>query len=304
MTDAAQPALEAVSITPISYRDWPNAYVISNGIVEAVVVPSISRIMQFRFTGDEAGVFWENQTVDAADWPNYGGDKTWPAPQESWEAVGGRPWPPPVGFDKAPSTLTIDNQRLVLSSPVDDHYGVQVTREITLECCTPIMRVTTTFTKVCGSPLRIGVWVITQLREPQSIVAPIHGQPPYKTTMGSGFEDVRSSSDLLSIRRAKMANVKLVLGGTSLLWLDCDFVLRIDTNTNHSRGRSHTAVYTNKDPLDYVELETVGPVVMLAPGKSLRQTNIYTLGHRSGDRPEVQARAAFCEGTSTGTVGP
>ncbi len=41
------------------YQQWKDAVWLSNGKVEAIVVPSIGRVMQFRALGDE-GIFWEN----------------------------------------------------------------------------------------------------------------------------------------------------------------------------------------------------------------------------------------------------
>ena len=39
---------------------------------------------------------------------NFGGDKTWPAPQSDWPKLTPRPWPPPVAFDSLPVQATVD----------------------------------------------------------------------------------------------------------------------------------------------------------------------------------------------------
>src|SRR5256885_1844661 len=78
----------AASVEP--HHGWPDALVLSNGKVEVVVVPAIGRIMQFRFAGED-GVFWENSALfgkvhepKPRAWINFGGDKTWPAPEAAW----------------------------------------------------------------------------------------------------------------------------------------------------------------------------------------------------------------------------
>jgi hypothetical protein len=53
-----------VTINQISYRGRPGSLVLSNGIVEAFVVPTLGRVMQFRFAGEESGAFWENRELD------------------------------------------------------------------------------------------------------------------------------------------------------------------------------------------------------------------------------------------------
>jgi hypothetical protein len=83
-----------------NYHGWTGSVLLSNGLVEAIIVPEVGRIMQFRMAG-ETGPFWENsQILGGAPSPNiwnqfpgsFGGDKSWPAPQSLWG------WPPPRGF--------------------------------------------------------------------------------------------------------------------------------------------------------------------------------------------------------------
>ena len=171
-----------------SYRGWPgwpsweDALVMSNGLVEAVIVPSIGRVMQFRFVG-EAGVFWENaalagKPVNAAsnDWGNFGGDKSWPAPQSEWPKITPRAWPPPVAFDSMPCTVKVIGNTVELTTPVDPHYGIRVVRTISLDARQPVMNIKTAYEKVEGDPRKVGIWVITQLPEPVMVYVPLPAQ--------------------------------------------------------------------------------------------------------------------------------
>ena len=54
----------ATTITKTNYHGWPNSYVMSNGTVEAIVVPAIGRVMQFKFAGEASGPFCENRAMD------------------------------------------------------------------------------------------------------------------------------------------------------------------------------------------------------------------------------------------------
>src|SRR5437764_6979017 len=87
-----------VSVAKIAYHGWQHAYVLTNGTVEAIVVPEIGRVMQFHFVGEDP-VFWENPTLNgktpdpaSKEWQNFGGDKSWPAPQAEWPKLIGREW--------------------------------------------------------------------------------------------------------------------------------------------------------------------------------------------------------------------
>ena len=54
--------LPVVSVTTAQpHRGWNDAIILRNAAVEVVVVPSVGRVMQFRFVGENEGPFWENE---------------------------------------------------------------------------------------------------------------------------------------------------------------------------------------------------------------------------------------------------
>src|SRR5205085_7228295 len=129
---------------------WPNSYLIANEAAEVIVVPLIGRVMQFRLAGETEGPFWENRAMDgkspipqSKEWGNFGGDKTWPAPQEDWPKVTPRAWPPPVTFDSMGVEGSVEGKELRLISAVDPHYGIRTERVITLDESRPEMSIKT-----------------------------------------------------------------------------------------------------------------------------------------------------------------
>src|ERR1044071_7118728 len=67
-TSAGDLAFEPVGfLVRTNYHGWANSILLSNGRVEAVIVPAIGRVMQFRFAGEEDGPFWENRALDGID---------------------------------------------------------------------------------------------------------------------------------------------------------------------------------------------------------------------------------------------
>src|SRR5262245_11596924 len=163
-----------------NYHGWNDAIILSNGRVEAIIVPEIGRVMQFRFVGDPEGPFWENRELygkapdpNSKEWLNFGGDKAWPAPQEDWDKKTPRAWPPPVGFDGVRNEARIDDRVVTLVSPVDPNYGIRVLRRIELDLDRPVMRISTTFERISGQPMQVGVWVVAQLKSPVSVYVPV-----------------------------------------------------------------------------------------------------------------------------------
>jgi hypothetical protein len=178
------------TVRKVSYHGWGQALLIGNGKVEAVIVPEIGRVMQFRFVGEQDGPFWENRSMDgkmpnsqSSEWGNFGGDKSWPAPQADWEKITGRGWPPPAAFDSMPVEAKIDGSAVVLKTKIDRHYGIQEERRITLGQDSAEMFIDTTYHKREGAPARVSIWIITQLKDPQLMLMPL----PPKSLFPDGY---------------------------------------------------------------------------------------------------------------------
>jgi hypothetical protein len=281
----------AISIKKTNYHGWAESYVIGNGAAEVVVVPAIGRVMQFRFAGESDGPFWENRAmdgkpVDAAskEWGNFGGDKTWPSPQADWPKVTPRGWPPPVAFDSIPVEARVEGEKLRLVSAVDPHFGIRSERVIALQEKGARMSIETTYFKAEGEPRKVGVWIITQLRDPDTIRIP-----------GARGKYVKQSSDLpmglvvatngaVYVKRDPKKSSKIGTESPHMEWQNSRWSVGIDSprieGAEYPDEGSSAEVYTNPDPLQYVELEMLGPVKLMKVGDRLSQTNVYTLSKR------------------------
>jgi hypothetical protein len=293
-----------VSIGRIAYHGWSESYLISNGVVEAVVVPAIGRVMQFRLAGEDDGAFWENRALDgqlhephSSEWINFGGDKCWPAPQSEWIRQQNREWPPPVGFDSSPVEAVVTERGVVLTSPVDPAFGIQVVRQVELDAEAPVMRVKTTYRKMAGSPVTVGVWSITQMQEPERVFLPLQAE----SAMRGGFvrlidtepESLQTQGNLLSFVRHPYAFTKIGSDAASMVWVGRKLVVRIDAETGpgeYPDSGCVTEVYTNPDPMPYIELETLGPLATMRAGDRIARTATYTIMPRSAEDPEAEAR--------------
>lgn len=294
----------AIQISKINYHGWPNSYRISNGKVQAVVVPAIGRLMQFQLVGGD-NVFWEDRRLDgkssdpnSKQWTNFGGDKSWPSPQDDWSKMIGRGWPPPAGFDAVPYDAPLEDGVVELISPVDPSYGIRVRRRLQLDPAGPRVQIVTTYEKVRGPAVKVGVGVITQLRDPQRVFMVL----PKKSRFPNGYvllqfsrpEDVTVQDGLVSLTRGKKTSSQIGSDADTLLWMDESYVLRIDSprvpGGEYADQDTNTTVFTAPDPQAYVELETFGPLTVMNSGARIERTNTYTLLPRTVKDPEAEAR--------------
>ena len=296
-----------MTVSRVAYHGWSHCHLITNGIVEAVVVPAIGRVMQFRLAGELEGVFWDNRELDGRlhggtedKWINFGGDKCWPAPQSSWTDWQGRDWPPPAAFDSSPMTATFDGNGVVLTSSVDPGLGIQVSRRIALDSLRPVMRIRTEFRKIHGPPAKVAVWTISQLRECERVamLLPEESRIPggYTRLMKGEPENLRFEGRVLSLERNPRANVKIGTDASSLAWIGAGFVVRMDVERlkgEYPDGGCITEVYTNRDPLAYVELETLGPLSEMHVGDCIELTTAYTLTPRLEADLDAEVRRVF-----------
>ena len=229
-----------------------------NRQTEVVIVPAIGRIMQFRFIDQPDGPFWENAGMygvqpSSASWNtpgSFGGDKVWPSPQ-TW------PWPPPHGFDSMNFTAGITNGVVTLTGPVDAIFGTRVVRRITLHPTEPILRVSNTFEKLSGDASRIGVWVITQVKEGERIFMPVPKNsvfPTGYTALGPVPSGLVVTNGLVSLSRDPNAPTKIGNDAGALLWVGANSLLLIEsprrsgvTKTGYPDGGCSAEIYTNPD---------------------------------------------------------
>ena len=163
------------------------------------------------------------------------------------------------------------------------------------------MTIQTIYHRVSGEAARLGVWVITQLREPSGVFAPVPADSKFPrgfTLLGKDTPpSLRSGNGLVSLHRDPKSAFKIGLDGGSLLWVGARHMLRIDSERQpgamYPDQGSSTEIYTNPDPLRYVELETLGPLESLKPGERIEHSNTYTLFPRTRATPDEEARAIY-----------
>ena len=196
-------AFAPVTVTRITWQGWPGSIRLSNGLVEAVIVPTIGRIMAFQFVGypETNPIFvnkdWLGKTVAEADptqWASFGGDKLWPAPQSDWPKHNVRAWPPDQTFDGDPEIAELLPDGVRLTTPNSVAFAAHATRTITLHPNQARLYIAQTLWKDpdAASPetlptgltpeqggrlgrdgFPLGIWSITQTRGDETVFLPL-----------------------------------------------------------------------------------------------------------------------------------
>ena len=172
--------LEPCTATHGEFRGWQATY-LSNGLMRVAAVPAIGgRLMAYDLADypylfvdpDLAGKLFsaaENQgRGELADWKNYGGDKTWPAPQ-GWDGPDQWPGPPDAILDTgryrlAELSCTSAAATVRMVSPAGSPTGVQITREARIRGGSSRLSLRLTFDNIADRPIRWSIWDVVQLR--------------------------------------------------------------------------------------------------------------------------------------------
>jgi hypothetical protein len=306
----ADPYRDVGKVAAVDFHGWP-AHALENWHARVVVVPAIGRVMSLGFTGDGgvSDVLWRHGRLgpslapDENGWINYGGDKSWPAPQSEWQRMVGKGWPPPATFDAVAHTATAKESAIELVSPVDPAYGLRVRRRVSLQ--NDLMHIETAYEKVQGPPVRVAVWTITQLVSPERMFALLPERSAFagghRSMMPAAPQDLTVEGRLLGVARHPTEKTMIVNDADTLLWVGPGRSLVIETTGTQPADRAaprpggaHAQIYTSPDGAEpYVELELMGPLVELVPGQSTAMDVRYRLIQREKASPLEEARHLF-----------
>ena len=138
---------------------------------------------------------------------------------------------------------------------------------------------------------RSGVWVITQLDDPVLMYMPAPNPSPYPEGFNRQSDKLplglETTDGMLTMKRSRQDSTKIGNHAGALLWAGEEELLLIESprvkNAEYPDQGSSAEIYTNPDPLEYVELELLGPLQNMQTGSSIERTCTYTLFRREGD---------------------
>ncbi|MFQ5865563.1 MAG: DUF4380 domain-containing protein [bacterium] len=172
--DNASRLVQDCNAESVEYQGW-SAFKLSNGIVTLTIVPDIGgRVMEFNLGGHplfyvnpaEFGKLYAQPETEAERvWHNYGGYKTWPAPQSRW---GGPPDPPGSLLDGGKYTGRITQKaghvaEVEVVSPEDEVIGIQFIRRTKIQKGTTHVLAHQTMVNISDKPVTWSIWDVTQV---------------------------------------------------------------------------------------------------------------------------------------------
>ena len=295
----------------VNFDGWTNAYSISNGIVDVVVVPSIGRIMSYHFTGHpETSPIWVNPDEmgkPAGDsWVNFGGDKVWPAPQGEWgkHTGQGRNWPPDPAIDPGSFTISRIDDGVRLTGTPSKAFAISINREIVLKPGQSQVSVTDSFVRSADAAggadaLPLGIWNVTQTKGDEMADLPFD---PKSTAVVGGFVAIEEGTPNPTFRGTNwtigehdlFVNANGLKRGNKVGVDDTAGVVTEKNSHNivfsekfdyvpggpYLDNGTDAQVYANDNPA-YIEIEAHSTGKSLKPGESMSRTIIWDL-HRSG----------------------
>ena len=305
----------AGTVEKIEYNSV-DAYRITDGKTEAVVVPSFSgRIMRYGAVGG-ANWMWNSpaEKLTGKGYQNYGGDKTFAGPHPFWGAFESV-WPPDPTWDgPAHVAEVLPEGRLKTTGNIWRGFGVRIIREFSYSAAGELV-VTQTIDKVEGEPRQLAVWPVTQTAPPDAVYIPLNPNSAYtrgyhpfgglpasaqvETLAGTTSEgsEPGSRSRLLKITPTVGTGYKLgtdsLVASIAAVKGDAMFLQRGEKLKGQypdgAEGSGMSVEFYNhwdKAPNHFVELELLSALKTLKVGGSLTFTSRWSLHNLPSDPQE------------------
>jgi hypothetical protein len=287
----ALPACADVKVEKIEYKGWRNCYRVSNGEVELIVTSDVGpRVIRFGFVGGQ-NVFKEfpDQLGGSREekFQLRGGDRVWKAPEDPVAT-----WAP----DNMPVEITITANGLIARAPVEPLTSLQKEIEVRMATSGTDVTVLHRITNRSLFALEYSVWALTMMA-PGGIA--ITGFPP----RGKHPERLEATNPLVMWAYTNLSDKRWVftkkymalkqdprnseaqkLGmfnpdtwGAYILNGEA-FIKRAHANSGETYADFGCSfeTFTNNE---FLEIETLGPLRKLPPGKTAEQAEHWSL-HR------------------------
>ena len=277
------PVLAQVKIEKRDFAGWPNSYWVGNGRLELVVTSDVGpRVISLRL-GEGPNLFsvredFAGQT-GGEEWRNYGGHRLWHAPEEKV-----RTYQP----DNAPVQVETLADGLRLTAAVEAKTGIRKSIEIKLDPTQPRVTVLHRLTNAGLWPVRLAPWAISVMAPGGFGISPLPTRfhpdrlLPNRTLVLWPYTDLRDDryyvgTDLVMLRhragidpareRAKIG-VANDEGWCAYAREGYLFLKRFPFTEGAAYPDLGASVelFTNNRML---EVETLGPLVDLAPGATV-----------------------------------
>ena len=281
-----------MTIEKIPYGGWPGCYRVSNGEVELILTSDVGpRIMRFAFVGGQ-NFFHEFPsqlgTSGETGWVPRGGHRVWIAPEDPVKSY---------APENGPVNVKIHDGVIEATQPVEPLTGIEKKLTVHMAQSGSAVEVVHSLRNAASEPVELAPWALSMMAKGGH---GIHGFPP----RGSHPEDLPPSNPLimwaftdLADPRWRLSRKYLVLRqdpanpspqklgawnaktwGAYLLNGEL-FIKKYEALAEPTAYPDYGSCFETFTNADFLELETLGPLVRLAPNKSVTHTECWSL-HR------------------------
>lgn len=281
---------------PATWAHFP-AFRLANAHLEALVVPALGRVMRFSRAGGLNHLWTDNiprqgeAYVSVFGWANWGGDKTWLAPQSRWPEMAGPgrmgdpAWGEPIHGEHNATLLPDGGLRV--TGPVSRFSGLRVSRDYRLDGDEFVL-VQRVENVASPGPRRISLWSVTNVPRPEVFYALPSAGSPYPDGV---LRQARYGDEILIGRAGPFITFRPANRRPIKFGLDADHAALAAVHAGElfiQRAERPPGAYPDASrarpdlpglcveyfdagadsPLPYAELELLGPLVTLAPGET------------------------------------
>jgi hypothetical protein len=273
---------QQVKIEKIPYFNQPNCYKLSNGTAEVIVTTDIGpRVIAYRFIGEDniLGELGPDAVVktDLGDWHPWGGHRLWHAPESKPRSY--------VPDDSPIKAEIVGTDGVRLTQPVEKETGIRKEMLVKLDSAGARVTLTQTLTNKGLWPVDLAPWGLTIMNGGGVTIFPNEPYIPHsekllparamvlwhytdlsdpRWTFGKKFIRLRTDSKLNEPNKVGAANKQ---GWAAYLRQKTLFIKRFPyvEGANYPDLGCNFETYTAGD---FMEIETLGPMVKLGPGES------------------------------------
>jgi hypothetical protein len=268
-----------VQVEKIAYAGWPNCYRVSNGQVELIVTTDVGpRVIRYGFPGQK-NILYESPAdlgkTGGETWRAYGGHRLWHAPEDVV-----RTYQP----DNSPCEVMLFEDGLLVIAPPEKGAGMQKSVEIHMAAEGTKVSLTHRIRNVGLWPVTLSAWAVTVMAANGTAIIPqgLRGEwpkillPTYSIAMWgyTRMSDPRFTwgDEFILLRQEAIPNREQKIGlinseGWAAYKLQEQlFVKTFDyfPDLVYPDRNSNFECFTNHD---IIEMETLGPIVQIAPGQ-------------------------------------
>jgi hypothetical protein len=281
-----------ITIEKTDFHGWTNSWRMSNGEVELVVTGDVGpRVMHYGFAGGQ-NFFKEFAAqlgkTGEADWQPRGGHRVWIAPEDPVKSY---------APDNGPVAIRVHEDEITCTGPVEALTGMEKKITVRMASKGTAVELTHQVRNAGREPYYLAPWVLTMMA--QGGVG-IHGFPPRGTHPEmlaptnplvmwafTHLDDPRwrLSRKYLVLRQdpnnanpQKLGTYNRHTWGAYLLSGEL-FVKRYEAVAAPAAYPDCGCTFETFTNADILELETLGPLITLAPGQSVSHTERWS-AHR------------------------